>query len=108
MASLSVLSEADQTILSALSNGSRTTPELTQILGRSAYNRCRRLADLGLLQSTMGVKHLLFCAECWTAVTHENRNDHEDHKHQIRNIPKDVRNWLLTEKGWQEVASIGA
>lgn len=105
MASSSVLTEIDRTILAALSNGSRPTPELTQIVGQSAYRRCRRLAGLGLLQSTMGAKQVLFCTECWTAVTQENRNDHEDHKDQIRNIPKDVLIWALTDQGRQAVES---
>ena len=101
----SIFSEIDRNILIALSRGSRSTPELKQLVGQSAYRRCRRLADLGLLQSTSGVGHVLFCIECWTAVTQENHQDHEDHEDQIRNIANKICVWTLTDKGQQEILS---
>lgn len=105
MASSKPLSDVDRNIINALAEGPLTTPELKELVGESAYRRCRRLEDLGLLKSTMSVRYVLFCVECWEVVTQENHQDHEDHEDQLRNIPNNVRKWALTEKGQQEVQS---
>ena len=103
MVSSQPLSDIDHNIINSLAEGPLTTPELKELVGQSAYRRCRRMEDLGLLKSTMGVRYVLFCVECWEVVTQENHQDHEDHEDQLRNISNSVRKWMLTEEAQQVV-----
>lgn len=90
------LADDDRTILQFVRREPKSTPEISGLLGKNAYARCRRLEAQGLLQSVLGSKPGVFCAECGLPVTRENRADHEGH--ELRTIKINVRSWVGTER----------
>lgn len=85
-------------LISALSNGPKSTPVLAKLLklsSRTVYSLCRRAEAVGLVGSELGVTPGLYCVDCEKAVTNETYQSCHEEGHELRNMGIKVRTWFL-------------